>query len=76
LDGTAIFEEGNVEGIDLADGLFGGPAQPRVEETKGLVPEGVCVALLAGRHDVPTFGFHSLLLCVSTPLPYMAYFHI
>jgi hypothetical protein len=47
-----------------------------VEETKGLVPEGVCVALLAGRHDVPTFGFHSLLLCVSTPLPYMAYFHI
>jgi hypothetical protein len=31
--------------------------------------------LLAGLHDVPTFRFHSLLLCAPiTPSPYMAYF--
>jgi hypothetical protein len=57
--------------------LFGGPAQPRVEIAEGLVPEGVGPALLAGRHDVPTFRIHSLLLCAPTPPPpYMAYIHI
>src|SRR5208283_3270551 len=31
LDGAAIFEEGDVKGIDQADGLFGGPVELRVE---------------------------------------------
>ncbi len=49
LDGAAVFEKGNVEGIDQADGLFGGPVQPRVEKAKGLAPQGVGMALVAGR---------------------------
>ncbi len=72
LDGAAVFEKGNVKGIDQADGLFGGPVQLRVEVAKGFVPEGVGAALLAGRHDVPTCGFHSLLLCAPTTPPLYA----
>jgi hypothetical protein len=40
-----------------------------VEKAEVLAPEGVGTALLAGRHDVPTFGFHSLLLCAPTTPP-------
>ncbi|SPE32458.1 hypothetical protein SBA5_980028 [Candidatus Sulfotelmatomonas gaucii] len=61
LDSTTVFEEGNLDGIDKADGLFCGPMQPGVEVTKWLAREGVCLALAAARHDVPAVGFHSLL---------------
>ncbi len=50
--------------------LFGGPVQLRVEIAEVLVPEGIGAANLAGLHDVPTYEFHSLLLCApTTPAP-------